>query len=112
VRNSNALPNTFSLRNYIKYISPHKFLRCRAFFIDAVDDHYVLVKWYGTVGDAPINGLAGLASLKLADETQTKSFDIMPVNSIINGALVVNMGDHAWAMQSPREAVEYAKCLG
>ena len=88
------------------------FFRCRAFFKDAVDNHYVLVQWYDTIGGAPINGLTGLASLKLADETKTKSFDIMPVNSIINGALVVNMGDHAWAMQSPREAVQYAKCLG
>ena len=90
---------------------PSYILRCRAFFVDAADDHYVLVQWHDTVGDAPINGLAGLAKLKLADEKQTKSFDIMPVNSILNGALVVTMGDHAWAMQSTREASEYKKCL-
>ena len=57
-----------------------------------------------------IDGITGLASLTLADEHRTKSFDIVPVNSIANGVLVITMGDKAWAMLSPREAVEYRAC--
>ena len=57
-----------------------------------------------------IDGNTGLASLTIADEHRTKSFDIVPVNSIVNGALVITMGDTAWAMLSPREAVEYRAC--
>ena len=63
------------------------------------------MQWYGTVGDEAINKRkrAGLPMLKLEDEKNTRSYDIMPVN----GALLVTMGNHAWAMMSPRETAEY-----
>ena len=81
--------------------------RCRAFFVDARENHFALVQWYGTVGNEAINKGAGLPMLKLEDEKNTRSYDIMPVNSIVNGALLVTMGNHAWAMMSPREIAEY-----
>ena len=65
------------------------------------------MQWYGTVGDEAINKKAGLSMLKLEDEKNTRSYDIMPVNSIVNGALLVTMGNHAWAMMSPQEITEY-----
>ena len=86
---------------------PTKNGRCRAFFVDARENHFALVQWYGTVGNEAINKGAGLPMLKLEDEKNTRSYDIMPVNSIVNGALLVTMGNHAWAMISPRETAEY-----
>ena len=65
------------------------------------------MQWYRTVGDSAIDERAGLPVLKLEEDKHTKSFDIMPVNSIVNGALLVTMSDHAWAMMSPREIAEY-----
>ena len=81
--------------------------RCRAFFVDARDNHFALVQWYRTVGNAAIDERAGLPVLKLEQDKHTRSFDIMPVNSIVNGALIITMGNHAWAMMSPREVEEY-----
>ncbi len=44
-----------------------------------------------------------LAQIKLAPIAITRSYGIMPANSIVNGALIICMNEQYWAMQSPRE---------
>ncbi len=42
-----------------------------------------------------------------ASIANSRSYGIMPISSIVNGALIVRMEEHYWAMQSTREQAEY-----
>jgi hypothetical protein len=48
-----------------------------------------------------------LAKLKLSPVNITRSYGIMPVQSIRNGALIIKSNEDFWALQSPREESEY-----
>lgn len=86
------------------------FGKCVAFFRETDSDkHYVVLRWYKEIGRDPIHSNILLARLRLEPPDQTKSYDVVPVDSIINGALLVPTGttDH-WALMSPREQAAYA----
>jgi hypothetical protein len=35
------------------------------------------------------------------------SYDILPMECVANGALLIKKGNYYWALQSPRETVRY-----
>jgi hypothetical protein len=39
----------------------------------------------------------------------SRSYGIMPVQSIRNGALIIKFNEYFWTLQSPREETEYLK---
>ncbi len=86
------------------------FGKCLAFFKDSCEDMFVAVRWYETVdanANTLIDPIAKLAKLQLASIANSRSYGIMPISSIVNGALIVRMKKHYWAIQSPREQAEY-----
>jgi len=86
------------------------FGKCLAFFKDNCQEIFVAVRWYETADAYPytlIDPIAKLAKLKLASIANSRSYGIMPISSIVNGALIVRMEEHYWAMQSTREQAEY-----
>lgn len=86
------------------------FGKCLAFLKDSCEDMFVAVRWYETANanaNTLIDPIAKLAKLKLASIANSRSYGIMPISSIVNGALIVRMNEHYWALQSPREQAEY-----
>ena len=43
-----------------------------------------------------------MPQLLLTPEENIESYDVQPVSSIVNGALLVESGGYHWALQSPR----------
>ena len=90
------------------------FGKCLAFFKDSSNDMFVALRWYETAESNAntailIDPIARLAKLKLSPVAMSRSYGIMPISSIENGALIIRMNDHYWALQSPREQTEYLK---
>jgi len=87
------------------------FGQCMAFFEDANANVFVGVRWYEPAheGDNFIDPIVRLAKLKLSPVNNTRSYGIMPVQSIRNGALIIKRNEDFWALQSPREEREYLK---
>jgi len=87
------------------------FAKCLAFFCDAQKDMFVGLRWYEPADKNDKNNLIDpivrLAAIKLAPKSNTRSYGIMPVKSIVNGALIIRMDEQHWAFQSPREQAEY-----
>lgn len=90
------------------------FGKCLAFFKDSNEEMFVAIRWYETAESNAnrsvlIDPIAKLAKLKLSPVANSRSYGIMPISSIENGALIIRMNDHYWALQSPREQAEYLK---
>ena len=83
------------------------FGRCVAFFEDADHNIFVALRWYTEIPGYVMDPVVQLAPLKLAPETLTGSYSIMPAHAILNGALIVPRKNKFWAMQSPREEEQY-----
>ena len=83
------------------------FARCQAFFKDGEDEHYVAVRWYAQTASPPPGTVLELPALTLAPENRTDSYSILPVECIINGAVLILHRGHYWAVQSPREEYAY-----
>ena len=85
------------------------FGRCIAFFEDANNQIFIGVRWYEAAdgGNSLIDPIVHLAKLKLSPANNSRSYGIMPAASIWNGALILHRNDHYWALQSPREDLEY-----
>jgi carboxypeptidase C (cathepsin A) len=86
------------------------FGKCLAFFKDSNDEMFVGVRWYEPADkdtNVLIDPVVKLAKLKLAPLANTRSYGIMPASSIVNGTLILQMNEHFWALQSPREHAEY-----
>lgn len=88
------------------------FARCVAFFRDRAGEHYVAVHWYEKAGTRQVDTKARLVKVKPMAVNRVDSYDIMPVGSILNGALLVQdrgmknrpgAQPHYWVRQSPRE---------
>lgn len=76
---------------------------------DARDNAFVAVRWYKEKTTFPENADLDLPALQLAAEKTTASYSVMPVHCIVNGALLIACGGTTWAVQSPREEVEYRR---
>jgi len=86
------------------------FAKCLAFFCDSKKDMFVGLRWYEPADKNPnnlIDPIVRLAAIKLAPKVNTRSYGIMPVQSIVNGALILRTNELYWAFQSPREQAEY-----
>ena len=81
------------------------YAKCLAFFKDAKNMYYVGLQWYTEVAANHPHAL--LPQLLLAPANLAASYDVQPVSSIVNGALLVQCGVHYWAIQSPREYDRY-----
>ena len=84
------------------------FARCVSFMRDAAGRHFVALRWYlqtteGSVADRN----TGLVRLKLAPEHLTRSYSVMPIECILNGACILPCGSFLYAVQSPREEAAY-----
>ena len=82
-----------------------------AFFADANANVFVGVRWYepADAGENLIDPIVRLAKLQLSPGNLSRSYGIMPVQSIRNGALIIKRNESFWALQSPREEREYLK---
>ena len=80
-----------------------------AFFRDAEDEHFVALRWFEETKKTPPGTVLELPSLNLAHEEQTKSYSVLPVDCIINGAVLIKCKGTYWAVQSPREEMAYAR---
>ena len=87
----------------------HAFRRCMAFFVDAEGDHYVALRWYAEPDITPIGTCLELPALNLASEHRTESYSVLPQKCIVNGAVLIKCRGTYWAVQSPREELEYAR---
>jgi hypothetical protein len=79
---------------------------------DNHDDYFVVLQWYDVVGREPFDTVSGLIQLVLRPPNVTTSFSVMPIDSVINGALVTKSEDKLWVLLSPRETKAYAKTNG
>jgi hypothetical protein len=80
-----------------------------AFFVDAEGDHYVALRWYAEPDNTPNGTCLELPALNLAPDHHTKSYSVLPEKCIVNGAVLIKCRGTYWAVQSPREELEYAR---
>jgi hypothetical protein len=80
-----------------------------AFFRDADGDVYVALRWYAAPPIKPFGTLLELTALDLAPNDQSKSYSVLPEKCIVNGAVLIKCRGTYWAVQSPREELEYAR---
>ncbi len=59
------------------------------------------------VGGEPFDPISGLPQLQLRPPGITKSYSVMPVTSIINGAIITRAENKYWVLLSPRESLAY-----
>ncbi len=64
------------------------FAQCVVFLKDSQENFFVVVQWYDPVGRQPFDSVSGLAQIELRPPGITKSYSVMPVTSIVNGALI------------------------
>ena len=81
--------------------------RCVAFFRNNLGEHFVLLRWYTEIGRYPVELVPMLPHLRLDDPLLTKSYDVLPISCILNGALLVPHGNEHWALLSLREHAAY-----
>ena len=86
--------------------------RCVAFFSDCSSRHYVGVHWYVKVGTQHLDLKSRLQKVTAMTPNEYASYDILPVEAILNGALLVQDrgmkrrpqdAPQYWVRQSPRE---------
>ena len=83
------------------------FARCVAFISNSKGAHFVLLRWYTSIGRYASELIPMLPHLRLAPPFLTQSYDVLPVDCILNGALLVPNAKDYWAMMSPRELLAY-----
>jgi hypothetical protein len=80
------------------------FAKCIVFLKDNREEWIVLVQWYDKVGDEPFDSVSGLVQVVLRPANELKSYSLMPITSIVNGALIVESEKKRWVLLSPRQA--------
>jgi hypothetical protein len=84
------------------------FGKCVVFLKDSDDEYFVLLQWYDQVlGTEPFHSVSGLVQLELRPQNVTKSYSVMPISSIVNGALIITSENKLWVLLSPRESIAY-----
>jgi hypothetical protein len=89
----------------------HAMRRCMAFFQDDEGDVFVALRWYAAPRVPPNGTLLELTGLNLARDNDSKSYSVLPEKCIVNGAVLLKSRGTYWAIQSPREELEYARNL-
>jgi len=88
------------------------FAKCIVFLKDNKDDFFVVVQWYNQVGTTPFDSVSGLVQVILRPPNVTTSYSVMPIDSIINGAIITSSENKSWVLLSPRESTAYAQTNG
>jgi hypothetical protein len=83
------------------------FGKCVVFLKDSQDEHFVVLQWYNEEGREPFDSVSGLVQLVLRPPKVTTSYSVMPITSIINGALITRSENKLWVLMSPRESKAY-----
>ena len=78
--------------------------KCVVFLKDSNDDYFVVVQWYDAVGRQPFDSVSGLPQVVLRTPGVPKSYSVMPINSIVHGAIITRSENQFWVLLSPREA--------
>ena len=85
------------------------FAKLFAFFKDAHGHHYVGLQWYADEPIKPPGAILELPCLQLAREDRSASYSILPADCVVNGAVLFPCVGKMWALQSPREEMEYIR---
>ena len=85
------------------------FGKCVVFLQDSGGKKFVVLQWFTRHEANGIDMISKVPSFKLAPEGHTKSFSTLPLDAIVNGALMVPGGGRFWALLSPREQMLYTK---
>ena len=85
------------------------FAQFAAFFQDNKERPYVALRWHDQRGQDLVDPTALLPRLKLRPPNQPRSYSVMPISYIHNGALMIESGAHYYAIMSPREQKEHEK---
>jgi hypothetical protein len=85
------------------------FGKCVAFLQDSDGKQFVVLQWFIRHEDNGFDLISKVPSFKLAPEGHTKSFSTLPLDAILNGAIMVPGGGRFWALLSPREQMLYTK---
>ena len=85
------------------------FGKCVAFLQDSEGKQFVVLQWFTRHEDNGFDMISKVPSFKLAPEGHTNSFSTLPLDAIVNGALMVPGGGRFWALLSPREQMLYTK---
>jgi hypothetical protein len=104
--NKNSIADVKVAVEYDMGIKIH-FAKCLLFLKDSHEEYYVVVQWYDPVGREPFDPISGLPQLQLRPPGITKSYSVMPVTSIINGAIITRTENKYWVLLSPRESLAY-----
>jgi len=88
------------------------FAKCIVFLKDSQNDYYVVLQWYNQEGNTLFDAVSGLVQVVLRPPNVTTSYSVMPIDSIVNGALITKSEDKLWVLLSPRESQAYAKTNG
>ncbi len=83
------------------------FGKCVVFLKDSQDEYFVVLQWYNQEGREPFDSVSGLVQLVLRPPNVTTSYSVMPIASIINGALITRSENKLWVLMSPRESKAY-----
>jgi len=87
------------------------FGKCMAFLMDSDGKQFVVLQWFTRHEANGFDKISNVPSFKLAPEAHTNSYSTLPVNVIVNGALMLPGGDRYWALLSPREHKMYTMCF-
>ena len=85
------------------------FGKCMAFLQDSDGKQFVVIHWFTRHEDNGFDTISNVPSFKLAPDTHTKSYSTLPLEAILNGALMVPGGGRYWAVLSPWEHKLYTK---
>ena len=86
------------------------FGRCIAFMSDANDDLFIVLRWFTRLVDIPGSAANSSApSFTLAPQNETKSYSVLPVSCIINGAFMIPGGGRFGHCYRPRSRRNIAK---
>lgn len=83
------------------------FAACLCFFRDIMGIHYVGLRWLTEVEGVVLDPHARLAPLKMSPPGLTKSYSVLPVSAIMNGAQIVKANGKLLCSLSPREENSY-----
>jgi hypothetical protein len=83
------------------------FAACVFFFVDSAGSLFVALRWLAEVLGVVVDPDSELVPLQQCPVGATKSYSVLPVAVIANGALIVQAQGGMWASLSPRETSEY-----
>ncbi len=85
------------------------FAQCVVFLKDNEDKFFVVLHWFDRQEkDNDFDTISNVPSFKLTPNEHTKSYSILSISCILNGALMVPGGGRFCAFLSPQEHKRYA----